>query len=77
MLAKWMTLRADEDRCSRRTCNVGNAGCQVLASRIERDIASLERWRARRAMRPEAMAQNGGSGPGGRLAGERLEGPRP
>jgi hypothetical protein len=54
VLAKWMTLRADEDRLL-SYANVGNAGCQVPLGRIERDIARLERWNARRA------AQNGGS----------------
>jgi hypothetical protein len=57
VLAKWMTLRADEDRLL-SYANVGNAGCQVPLSRIERDIARLERWTARRARE----AQNGGSG---------------
>jgi len=47
VLAKWMTLRADEDRLL-SYANVGNAGCQVPLSRIERDIARLERWSARR-----------------------------
>ena len=61
VLAKWMTLRADEDRLL-SYANVGNAGCQVPLSRIERDIARLERWTARRAMRPPGMDQNGGSG---------------
>jgi hypothetical protein len=58
VLAKWMTLRADEDRLL-SYANVGNAGCQVPLSRIERDIARLERWSARRAGRGD---QNGGSG---------------
>ena len=57
VLAKWMTLRADEDRLL-SYANVGNAGCQVPLSRIERDIARLERWSARRA----GEGQNGGSG---------------
>jgi hypothetical protein len=57
VLAKWMTLRADEDRLL-SYANVGNAGCQVPLSRIERDIARLERWTARRARED----QNGGSG---------------
>lgn len=60
VLAKWMTLRADEDRLL-SYANVGNAGCQVPLSRIERDIARLERWRARRASAAEAQAQKGGS----------------
>jgi hypothetical protein len=55
VLAKWMTLRADEDRLL-SYANVGNAGCQVPLGRIERDIARLERWTARRAMRPAGMA---------------------
>jgi hypothetical protein len=59
VLAKWMTLRADEDRLL-SYANVGNAGCQVPLSRIERDIARLERWTARR--RAEGADQNGGSG---------------
>jgi hypothetical protein len=52
VLAKWMTLRADEDRLL-SYANVGNAGCQVPLSRIEQDIGRLERWNARRA-RPAA-----------------------
>ncbi len=56
VLAKWMTLRADEDRLL-SYANVGNAGCQVPLGRIERDIARLERWSARRA----SGGQNGGS----------------
>src|SRR5690606_3572525 len=47
VLAKWMTLRADEDRLL-SYANVGNAGCQVPLSRIERDLKRLERWRERR-----------------------------
>jgi len=56
VLAKWMTLRADEDRLL-SYANVGNAGCQVPLSRIERDLKRLERWQARR----RRAAQNGGS----------------
>ena len=56
VLAKWMTLRADEDRLL-SYANVGNAGCQVPLCRIERDSQRLERWSARRARE----AQNGGS----------------
>lgn len=55
VLAKWMTLRADEDRLL-SYANIGNAGCQVPLSRIERDLKRLERWHARRRAR-----QNGGS----------------
>ncbi|HSJ73358.1 MAG TPA: hypothetical protein VK904_03500 [Miltoncostaeaceae bacterium] len=54
---KLMALRADEDLLVSYG-NVGNAGCQVPLGRIERDIARLERWTARRARE----AQNGGSG---------------
>jgi hypothetical protein len=60
VLAKWMTLRADEDRLL-SYANVGNAGCQVPLGRIERDVARLERWIARRP-RPAPADQNGGSG---------------
>lgn len=55
VLAKWMTLRADEDRLL-SYANVASAGCQVPLSRIERDLKRLECWEAR------ALAQNGGSG---------------
>jgi hypothetical protein len=51
ILAKWMTLRADEDRLL-AYANVSNAGCQVPLGRVERDLARLERWEARR--RPPA-----------------------
>lgn len=47
VLAKWMTLRADEGRLL-LYANVANAGCQVPLSRIERDLKRLDRWRARR-----------------------------
>lgn len=47
VLAKWMTLRADEDRLL-SYANVAHAGCQIPLSRIERDLKRLERWRARR-----------------------------
>ena len=67
VLAKWMTLRADEDRLL-SYANVGGAGCQVPLSTVERDLERLERWRRRRE---EASAQNGSSvhavgGAGGR-----------
>lgn len=55
VLAKWMTLLADEERLL-SFANVGGAGCQVPLSRIERDLARLGRWRARRE------AQNGAEG---------------
>ena len=48
VLAKWMTLRADEDRLL-SYANVGGAGCQVPLSTVERDLERLERWRAPRA----------------------------
>ena len=47
VLAKWMTLRADEDRLL-AYANVGGAGCQVPLATVERDIARLARWEARR-----------------------------
>ena len=47
VLAKWMTLRADEDRLL-SYANVGGAGCQVPLSTVERDLERLERWRRRR-----------------------------
>jgi len=67
VLAKWMTLRADEDRLL-SYANVGGAGCQVPLSTIERDLERLERWRRRRE--ESARPQNGSSvdapaGPGG------------
>jgi hypothetical protein len=58
VLAKWMTLRADEDRLL-SYANVGGAGCQVPLSVVERDLERLARWRRRRE-----EAQNGGSGSG-------------
>lgn len=58
VLAKWMTLLADEERLL-SFANVGGAGCQVPLSRIERDLARLERWRERRE------AQKGGGSPAG------------
>ena len=57
VLAKWMTLRADEDRLL-SYANVGGAGCQVPLSTVERDLERLERWRRRRE-----EAQNGSSDP--------------
>ncbi len=50
MLAKWMTLRADEQRLL-AFANVGGAGCQVPLSRIARDLGRLARWQERRATR--------------------------
>ncbi len=55
VLAKWMTLRADEERLL-SYANVAGPGCQVPLGRIERDLGRLERWSARRA------AQNGAEG---------------
>ncbi len=54
VLAKWMTLRADEDRLL-SFANVCNAGCQIPLSQIERDLKRLERWQARR-QRAAALA---------------------
>ncbi|MFN8110950.1 MAG: hypothetical protein U0Y82_14080 [Thermoleophilia bacterium] len=47
VLAKWMTLRADERRLIRHA-NVGSPGSQVPLAELERDLASLRRWVARR-----------------------------
>ncbi|HTI33954.1 MAG TPA: hypothetical protein VL422_09785 [Miltoncostaea sp.] len=58
VLAKWMTLRADEDRLL-SYANVGGAGCQVPLSTVERDLERLERWRRRRE--DGERAQNGSS----------------
>lgn len=55
VLAKWMTLRADEERLL-SFANVAGAGCQVPLGRIEHDLVRLDRWHARRA------AQNGAGG---------------
>jgi hypothetical protein len=49
VLAKWMTLRADEDRLL-SYANVCNAGCQIPLGQIERDLKRLERWQARREL---------------------------
>jgi hypothetical protein len=53
MLAKWMTVRADEDRLL-AFANVSNAGCQVPLSQIERDLRRLTRWQA--AHQPSEVA---------------------
>lgn len=47
VLAKWMTLRSDEERLL-AFANVASAGCQVPLGQIERDLRRLERWTARR-----------------------------
>ncbi len=44
VLAKWMTVRADEDRLL-AFANVSNTGCQIPLSQIERDLRRLARWR--------------------------------
>lgn len=46
VLAKWMTLRADEDRLL-TYANISSPGCQVPLHRIERDVARYRRWMAR------------------------------
>ena len=56
VLAKWMTLRADEERLL-AFANVGGAGCQVSLSRIEADLRRLERWSG-------ARGRQKGAGPG-------------
>jgi hypothetical protein len=45
VLAKWMTVRANEDRLL-AFANVSNAGCQIPLSQIERDLRRLSRWQA-------------------------------
>jgi hypothetical protein len=45
VLAKWMTVRADEDRLL-AFANVSNAGCQIPLNQIERDLRRLARWQA-------------------------------
>ena len=47
VLAKWMTLRSDEERLL-AFANVASAGCQVPLGQIERDLRRLDRWQARR-----------------------------
>lgn len=47
MLAKWMSLRADEERLLRHA-NISSPGCQIPLGQIERDIARLRRWERRR-----------------------------
>ena len=56
MLAKWMTLRADEDRLL-SYANVGGAGCQVP---LAASSATWSAWSAGARRRGEA--QNGGVG---------------
>ena len=53
VLAKWMTVRADEDRLL-SFANVCNAGCQIPLSQIERDLRRLNRWQAQQDLEPEA-----------------------
>ena len=55
VLAKWMTLRGDEERLL-AYANVGGAGCQVPLTRISRDLGRLARWRAQREARAAAGA---------------------
>lgn len=52
VLAKWMTVRADEDRLV-AFANVCNAGCQIPLNQIERDLRRLTRWQALREPAPE------------------------
>ena len=53
VLAKWMTVRADEDRLV-AFANVCNAGCQIPLNQIERDLRRLARWQALREPTPHA-----------------------
>lgn len=43
MLAKWMTLRSDEEQLL-AFANVSSVGCQVPMDKIERDLERLSRW---------------------------------
>jgi hypothetical protein len=63
VLAKWMTLRADEDRLL-AYANVGGAGCQVPLGRIERDLRRLRRWRDARPQKGAGGASGGAPGAG-------------
>ncbi len=57
MLAKWMTLRSDEEQLL-AFANVSSVDCQVPMGQIERDLKRLERWRrARVAGSPRAAAR--------------------
>ena len=47
VLAKWMTLRGDEERLL-SFANVAAPGCEVPIEDIERDLERLDRWRAAR-----------------------------
>jgi hypothetical protein len=51
MLAKWMTLRSDEEQLL-AFANVSSVGCQVPMGQIERDLLRLDRWRRQRAGTP-------------------------
>jgi len=51
LLAKWMTVRADEDRLV-AFANVCNVGCQIPLNQIERDLRRLARWQSLREPAP-------------------------
>ena len=53
MLAKWLTLRSDEERLL-AFANVSSVGCQVPTGQIERDLRRLERWTLSRVEEPRA-----------------------
>lgn len=55
VLAKWMTVRSDEDRLL-AFANVSNAGCQIPLNQIERDIRRLNRWYAENTVAAEPPA---------------------
>ncbi len=44
LIAKWMTVRSDENRMLAHA-NVSAAGCQIPLSQIERDVRRYARWR--------------------------------
>jgi hypothetical protein len=49
VLAKWMTVRAEEDRLL-AYANVSSPGCQVPLTQIERDLGRYQSWLARRGL---------------------------
>ncbi len=53
MVAKWMTLRGDEDRVL-TFANVSSAGCEIPLHRVERDLDRLRRWESGRGGRPDS-----------------------
>ncbi len=52
VLAKWMTLRADESRLL-AYANVSSPGCQIPLGRIERDVLRYREWLSERQGRAD------------------------